>query len=87
MKTFVDKTCSWFHKPPFLGKYAIVATTAHHGLVAVLRTLRTYVVAWGMVCLGEIGAVSWGRRMVNEERVMRRIRLLAENVVKVLEVR
>jgi len=76
------------HKPPFLGKYATVdATTAHHGLVAVLRTLRTYVVAWGMVCLGEIGAVSWSRGMVNEERVVRRIRLLAEKVVKVLEVR
>ena len=84
-KTFIDRNCGSFHFPPFIGKYAIVAsTTAYHGLRNVLMILRESVVGWGMNCIGEISAIFWGNKMKDEEKVLKRIDKIAEDTAKIL---
>ncbi len=86
LKTVLDRACSWYHRPPFLGKPAIVAaTTASHGLRQVFNVLRTAVVGWGMVCIGEVGAKFHGDRLVEEEKTARKIGEVAGQAARVLE--
>jgi len=67
LKKFIDRTCSWIHRPPFIGKFAIVtSTTAGSGLIEVLKMLRAVVTFWGMVCLAEIGAIMPAGRFIDE---------------------
>ena len=51
----------------------------------VFNALRTAVVGWGMVCLGEVGARFPGDRLVDEADVKRKIQEVVLKAVKVLK--
>ncbi len=56
LKTFLDKTCSWFHRPEIYGKpVLVVATTKGSGLKFTLQYLKRVVMMWGAFYAGMIG--------------------------------
>lgn len=55
-KTFIDRTCRWFHRPELYGKPIIVmATTKGSGLKHTLKYLQLVVTQWGAINAGSIG--------------------------------
>ena len=56
LKTFVDRTCSWFHRPEIYGKpVLIISTTKGSGLKPTLKYLQRVVIQWGGFNAGKIG--------------------------------
>ena len=56
LKTFLDRTCKWFHRPELYGKPILtIATTKGSGLKETLRYLERVVVQWGGFTVGGIG--------------------------------
>ena len=56
LKTFVDRTCSWFHRPEIYGKpVLVISTTKGSGLKSTLKYLERVVIQWGGVNAGKIG--------------------------------
>lgn len=56
LKTFVDRTCSWFHRPKICGKpVLVISTTKGSGLKSTLKYLERVVVQWGGFNAGKIG--------------------------------
>lgn len=56
MKTFIDRTCKWYHRSPIGGKPCFfVATTAGSGLKSTLDYLQDVAYQWGMLPTGRIG--------------------------------
>ena len=56
LKTFVDRTCSWFHRPEIYGKpVLVISTTKGSGLKSTLKYLERVVIQWGGFNAGKIG--------------------------------
>lgn len=56
LKTFVDRTCSWYHRPVLYGKPLLaVATTKGSGLKYTLKYLEDIGIQWGMLPTNMIG--------------------------------
>ncbi|MFI3141150.1 MAG: flavodoxin family protein [Clostridia bacterium] len=56
LKTFVDRTCSWFHRPPLCAKPILaVATTKGSGLKSTLNYIDELTEQWGAMSAGQIG--------------------------------
>jgi multimeric flavodoxin WrbA len=56
LKTFIDRTCSWFHRPELYGKpILVIATTKGSGLKSTLKYLQRVVIQWGGFNVGKIG--------------------------------
>jgi multimeric flavodoxin WrbA len=56
LKTFVDRTCSWFHRPEIYGKpVLVICTTKGSGLKPTLKYLERVVIQWGGFNAGRIG--------------------------------
>jgi multimeric flavodoxin WrbA len=56
LKSLIDKTASWMHRPPMVGKPMLsVATTAGSGLKDVLDYLDQVALQWGQHPTGKIG--------------------------------
>ena len=56
MKTFFDRTCSWYHRPVLTAKPVLcVATTKGSGLKATLNYLENITSQWGAISAGSIG--------------------------------
>lgn len=56
LKTFIDRTCMWFHRPELYGKpILVVATTKGSGLKSTVDYLQSVGVQWGMMSTGKIG--------------------------------
>jgi len=56
LKSLIDKTASWVHRPPLVGKpVLLVATTAGSGLGGVLKYLDQVTIEWGAFPTGRIG--------------------------------
>jgi multimeric flavodoxin WrbA len=56
LKTFVDRTCSWFHRPQIYGKpILVISTTKGSGLNSTLKYLQRIVIQWGGFNAGRIG--------------------------------
>lgn len=56
MKTFFDRTCSWYHRPVLATKPVLcVATTKGSGLKATLSYLENITSQWGAISAGSIG--------------------------------
>ena len=56
LKTFLDRTCRWYHRPVLAGKPVLcVATTKGSGLAPTLAYLENIVRQWGAVPAGKIG--------------------------------
>jgi multimeric flavodoxin WrbA len=49
LKSLIDKTASWVHRPPMVGKPALlISTTQGAGLKEVLGYLKQVAIQWGM---------------------------------------
>jgi multimeric flavodoxin WrbA len=56
LKTFLDRTCKWFHRPELCGKpILVIATTKGSGLKSTLKYLERVVIQWGGFNAGSIG--------------------------------
>ena len=56
LKTFVDRTCRWFHRPEIYGKpVLVISTTKGSGLKYTLKYLEKVVIQWGGFNAGKIG--------------------------------
>ncbi len=56
LKSFIDRTCYWFHRPELVGKPCMVlATTAGSDLKYVLKYLEKVCIEWGLHPSGQIG--------------------------------
>lgn len=56
LKSFIDRTCKWYHRPVLYGKPVLcVATTKGSGLKSTLSYLRSVAVQWGAMPAGSIG--------------------------------
>jgi len=56
LKNFIDRTCSWFHRPELVGKsFLAVSTTAGSALKSTLNYLEEVAMQWGMIFSGGIG--------------------------------
>lgn len=56
LKTFVDRTCQWFHRPEIYGKpVMVIATTKGSGLKSTSKYLKRLVIQWGGFYVGSIG--------------------------------
>lgn len=56
MKTFIDRTCKWYHRPVLYGKPILaVSTTKGSGLKSTLSYLSNVAVQWGAMPAGSIG--------------------------------
>ena len=56
LKTFIDRTCTWYHRPPLAGKPVLsVATTKGSGLKDTLNYLDKVCEQWGGLHAGQIG--------------------------------
>jgi multimeric flavodoxin WrbA len=55
LKTFIDRTCSWYHRPPLVSKpVLLVATTAGGYAKDVLKYMEKVAVFWGANPCGKI---------------------------------
>lgn len=56
LKTFLDRTCKWFHRPELCGKpILVIATTKGSGLKFTLKYLERVAIQWGGFNAGKIG--------------------------------
>jgi multimeric flavodoxin WrbA len=56
LKIFLDRTCSWFHRPEIYGKpILVISTTKGSGLKPTLKYLERVVVQWGGYNAGQLG--------------------------------
>ncbi len=56
LKTFIDRTCKWYHRPVLYGKPVLcVSTTKGSGLKSTLSYLQSVAVQWGAMPIGRIG--------------------------------
>lgn len=78
MKTFIDRTCVWYHRPVLTGKPVLaVATTKGSGLRKTLSYLESMAVQWGAIPAGKIGrSIFTQDQPVSEKEVKKLIRLL-----------
>lgn len=55
LKTLIDRTCVWFHRPELYGKpMLLLATTKGSGLKTTLKYLRRVVIQWAGFYVGKI---------------------------------
>jgi multimeric flavodoxin WrbA len=56
LKTFIDRTCSWYHRPELIGiPLLAVVSTAGSSLKDTLNYLEKVAIFWGMQPAGKIG--------------------------------
>ncbi|MEA4964632.1 MAG: flavodoxin family protein [Oscillospiraceae bacterium] len=56
LKSLIDRTCKWYHRPALYGKPVLcVATTKGSGLKSTLSYLQSVAVQWGAMPIGGIG--------------------------------
>lgn len=56
LKTFLDRTCRWFHRPALVAKpVLLVSTTAGSGLKFTLDYMEKTAISWGMHPCAKIG--------------------------------
>lgn len=70
LKSLIDKTASWIHRPPMVGKPMLsVATTAGAGLREVLNYLEKVAIQWGMHPTNKIGRSIMNRSPLSQAAV------------------
>lgn len=78
IKTFIDRTCVWYHHPILTGKPVFaVATTKGSGLRKTLFYLESMAVQWGAIPAGRVGrSIFTQDQPVSEKEVTKLIQLL-----------
>jgi hypothetical protein len=70
MKSLIDKTASWYHRPPMVGKPALmVSTTQGAGLKQALKYLEQVAILWGMHPTGKISRSAMNRHPASEKEI------------------
>ena len=70
LKSLIDKTASWVHRPPLVGKPALlVATTGGSGLKETLSYLERVAIQWGAHPTGKIGRAAMDRAPVSSKEL------------------
>lgn len=72
LKSLIDKTASWFHRPPLVGKPAlVVSTTAGAGHTDTMKYLEDVAMLWGGM---PVGRFAWtaSKAPAPDPRVIRR---------------
>jgi len=70
LKSLIDKTASWVHRPPMAGKPMLaVATTAGAGLKDVHSYLEKVAIQWGLHPTGRIGRSQMDQSLVTQAQV------------------
>lgn len=71
MKTFFDRTCSWYHRPVLAGKPVLcVASTKGSGLKATLSYLENVATQWGAIPAGRVGrTIFTAKNRVTEKEI------------------
>jgi multimeric flavodoxin WrbA len=70
LKSLIDKTASWIHRPPLVGKPALlVATTAGSGLKDTLGYLELVAIQWGAHPAGKIGRTAMDQSPVSAKEL------------------
>lgn len=79
-KTFVDRTCKWYHCSEIYGKPSfVVSTTAGSGLNATLDYLEDTLKQWGTLPTGRIGLKTQTiNRNIKEQELYEFIKLIKE---------
>lgn len=55
LKTFIDRTCAWYHRPPLVGKPVLLITTTAGGYAKdVLKYMKKVSDFWGMRVMGKV---------------------------------
>lgn len=83
MKSFIDRTAGFFHRPPFEGTYAAVVTSsAGMGETAVVRYLANCLEILGAAFVGSVGGTYRPpTRLWDPDQVAVRARLLGEELL------
>lgn len=69
LKTFLDRTCRWVHRPELTGiPMLLVAATAGSGLKNTLNYLEDTALQWGAVPAGKIGRSAGSREKAIEKK-------------------
>lgn len=69
LKTFLDRTCKWFHRPELIGKSAmVVSTTAASDLKTTLKYLEKASTHWGLHVVSKIGRTVSNQNEEREEK-------------------
>ncbi|MGL5329408.1 MAG: flavodoxin family protein [Peptostreptococcaceae bacterium] len=81
LKTFIDRTCSWFHRSEVYQKPTLlIANTQGSGIKSTLNSIQEVMIQWG-VCLG--GTISRNGRSFNkpieEKELEKFIKLIDSN--------
>lgn len=78
MKTFLDRTCCWFHRPVLTGKPLLaVSTTKGSGLKATLNYMQNVAKQWGAMNGGCIGRRIFNlKEEVTEKEIKKFVKLL-----------
>lgn len=72
LKSLIDRSASWFHRPTLVGRPAIVvSSTAGSGLKGTLDYLRDVVIQWGAHPAGRVGRSLTDSQPVTESDVSR----------------
>lgn len=80
LKTFVDRTCSWYHRPVLFGKPILaVSTTKGSALKYTLEYLQDIGVQWGMMPSGKIGRSIIN---INKQVDIKECKLFIDNLTK-----
>ena len=73
LKTFLDRTCKWFHRPELVGKPAmVVSTTAGSDLKSTLKYLEKVSTHWGLHVVSKIGRTVSNYDKMREENEFNR---------------
>jgi multimeric flavodoxin WrbA len=79
LKSLIDKTASWIHRPPMVGKPMLsLATTAGAGLKEVQKYLEKVAIQWGMQPTDRIGRSVMDRSPLSQAEVQNFIKHLHE---------
>lgn len=80
LKTFLDRTCRWYHRPVLTGKPMLaVASTKGSGLKKTLSYLESIAVQWGAMPAGKVGRTIFNQdRKISEREVERFVRLMEQ---------
>lgn len=80
LKTFLDRTCMWYHRPVLAGKPVLtVVTTKGSGLHKTMSYLENIAVQWGAVPAGTVGrSIFTQEKHVLKKEVSRFLKLMEQ---------
>ena len=85
LKTLVDRSCSWYHRSPIVGKPVFfVTTTAASGTRQTLKYLKDLAMQWGAVRTGSVSrnAITVDKKPISSKALAKFRKYLDRDVLK-----